>query len=80
MTGRVLQRWKTAGKAVGFGAGFATTYAVTATATSLVLAATPVGWVVVIAGGIALGYLAATGADDRAKEIAGRIYDGIRAR
>jgi hypothetical protein len=61
---------ETVGMTFGFGAGVITTYAAT-----MLLAATPVGWVVLVAAGIGAGYLAATKADDLGKEIAGKIYD-----
>jgi hypothetical protein len=71
---------ETVGMGFGFAAGYLTTTAVLGTASSLMLAATPVGWAILIVGGITLGYLAATTLDDRAKSIAGQIYDGYQVR
>jgi hypothetical protein len=42
----------------------------------VLLGATPVGWVIVLAAVITAGYLAAPTLDDLGKYTAGRIYDG----
>lgn len=63
---------------VGLSFGFISGYfagQLTAGAAFLLLGATPVGWVIMLAGGITAGYLAAKGADAFGKSLATAIYD-----
>jgi hypothetical protein len=66
---------ETVGMGFGFAAGYATTLAVAGLGT-LFLAATPVGWMIMIGAGITAGYMAATAFDVFGKDLAGKLYDG----
>lgn len=65
---------ETVGLSFGFLSGYGASYAV-AGGLGLLLGATPVGWVIMIAGGITAGYLAGSQMDRKAKEFASQIYD-----